>query len=111
MGRRLLNGCSVKQKVTFCIKVNKSYSLFTDVTELQTLIGLSVGKDDDNDGTMDPIAQLHTVGSAIAPLVYELKKDSNLPEFVKACEPVWKSMKEIPKLSELLVSGMFSYFL
>jgi len=50
--------------------------------------------------TMDRIAQLHTVGSAIAPLVYDLKKGSNLDAFLRA----FNLLKINAKLTSLLVS-------
>ena len=50
--------------------------------------------------TMDRIAQLHTVGSAIAPLVYDLKKDSNLDVFLET----FNLLKINAKLTSLLVS-------
>ena len=53
--------------------------------------------------TVDRIAKLHTVGSAIAPLVYGLTKDSGLLEFLKACEPIWKALENDPKLSNSFV--------
>ena len=48
---------------------------------------------EDNVHTMDRIARLHTVGSAIAPLVYKLEADSGLCGFLAACEPVWKAIE------------------
>lgn len=59
---------------------------------------------EDNAHTMDHIAMLHTVGSAIAPLVYELNKEVNLWEFIEAFNPVWKAVQADPKLSESFVS-------
>ena len=53
--------------------------------------------------TVDRIAKLHTVGSTIAPLVYELKRDSGLLEFLEKCEPVWKALVKDPKFSDLFV--------
>ena len=53
---------------------------------------------------VDRIAKLHTVGSAIAPLIYGLKKGSGLVEFLRACEPVWKALEKDPKLSDSFVS-------
>ena len=53
--------------------------------------------------TMDRVAKLHTVGSAIAPLVYGLDKSSGLAEFLEAYKPVWKAVEENPRLSESLV--------
>jgi len=53
--------------------------------------------------TMDRIAKLHTVGSAIAPLVYGLDKSSGLVGFLEACKPVWKAVEENPKISDSLV--------
>ena len=69
-----------------------------DVIELQNLIGLSMFEEDAI--TMDRIAQLHTVGSAIAPLVYDLKKGSNLDVFLRA----FNLLKINAKLTSLLVS-------
>ncbi|XP_065899490.1 E3 ubiquitin-protein ligase rnf213-alpha-like isoform X3 [Dysidea avara] len=66
----------------------------TDVIELQNLISMF----EEDVCTMDRIAQLHTVGSAIAPLVYDLKKDSNLDEFLRA----FNLLKIDAKLSALL---------
>lgn len=58
---------------------------------------------EDDKQTMDRIVKLHTVGSAIAPLIYGLKKNSGLLEFLNACEPIWKAVEEGPKLSALFV--------
>ena len=71
------------------------------MTELQTLIGLSMFESDKR--TMDRIAKLHTVGSAIAPLVYELKRTSGFMEFLKACEPIWKAVDKDPILCKSFV--------
>ena len=72
------------------------YVYCIDVIELQNLISMF----EEDVCTMDRIAQLHTVGSAIAPLVYDLKKDSNLDEFLRA----FNLLKIDAKLSALLVS-------
>ena len=53
--------------------------------------------------TMDRIAKLHTVGSAIAPLVYELDRNSGLSEFLEACKPILEVVHKDPKLSDSLV--------
>ena len=53
--------------------------------------------------TVDWIAKLHTVGLAIAPLVYGLKRKSGLVEFLKACEPVWEAVDKDPKLCDSFV--------
>jgi len=58
---------------------------------------------EDDKQTMDRIAKLHTVGSAIAPLVYGLEENSGLLEFLKACELIWKAIEIDPKLSALFV--------
>jgi len=50
--------------------------------------------------TMDRIAQLHTVGSAIAPLVYDLPKGSDVDGFLRA----FSLLKIDSKLTSLLVS-------
>ena len=75
-----------------------------DVTELQTFIGLSAFEEDA--AAMDRIAQLHTVGSAISPVVYKYKENRNVDfdEFLKACQPIWELLEVTPKLSESLVS-------
>jgi len=52
--------------------------------------------------TMDRIVQLHTVGSAIAPLVYDLKKGSDLNVFLRALS----LLKINAKLTSLLVSDV-----
>ena len=77
-------------------------AVIADVSELHNLIGLSMHED--NVCTMDRIAQLHTVGSAIAPLVYKLEADSGLSGFLKACEPVWKAIEVNPELLDSFVS-------
>lgn len=81
--------------------------VLTDVTELHNLVGLSLLED--NVHKMDRIAQLHTVGSAIAPLVYKLEADSGLHGFLKACESVWKAIETNPHLPNLFVSCLWSY--
>ena len=53
--------------------------------------------------TMDRIAKLHTVGSAIAPLIYGLKKKSGLIEFLKGYEPIWKTLDKDHKLCDSFV--------
>ena len=53
--------------------------------------------------TMDQIAKLHTVGSAIAPLIYGLKKKSGLVQFLKACEPVWEAVDKDRELCDSFV--------
>ena len=79
---------------------------YIDVIELQTLIGLSMFEEDPC--TMDRIAQLHTVGSAIAPLVYDLLKNSDFDEFLTN----FSAMNVDVNLTTLLVSyspcNMFS---
>ena len=87
---------------TFCI-----HTVFTDVTELHNLVGLSLLED--NVHKMDRIAQLHTVGSAIAPLVYKLEADSGLHGLLKACEPIWKAIEANPRLPNLFVSCLWFY--
>ena len=52
---------------------------------------------------MDQIANLHTVGSAIAPLIYGLKKKSGLEQFLKACEPVWEAVDKDRELCDSFV--------
>ena len=85
---------------------NIFYDYFlADVTELHNLVGLSMFED--NAQTMDRVAQLHTVGSAIAPLVYELDVDSGLSGFLQACEPVWKAIEVNPQLTVSFVSFLF----
>ena len=49
---------------------------------------------EDDKRMQDCIVKLHTVGSSLAPLVYDLKKDSGLVEFLKVCEPIWKAVEE-----------------
>ena len=58
-----------------------------------------------NAHTMDRIAMLHTVGSAIAPLVYELKKEVSFQEFLEAFKPVWKAVEKDSNLSDSFVSN------
>ena len=53
--------------------------------------------------TMDHMAMLHTVGSAIAPLIYDLKKKSSLVQFLKACEPIWEALDKDHKLCDSFV--------
>ena len=77
-------------------------SVLVDVTELHNLVGLSMF--DDNDQTMDRVALLHTVGSTLAPLIYELDIDSGLSGFLKACEPVWRAIEATPQLPNSFVS-------
>ena len=86
-------------------------SVLTDVTELHNLVGLSLLED--NVHKMDRIAQLHTVGSAIAPLVYKLEVDGGLHGFLKACEPIWKAIEANPRLPNLFVSCLWfcSYYM
>ena len=52
---------------------------------------------------MDQIAKLHTVGSAIASLIYGLKKESGLVQFLKACEPVWEAVDKDHELCDSFV--------
>lgn len=59
---------------------------------------------EDNAHTMDRVALLHTVGSAIAPLVYELEEECGLSGFLKACEPVWKAIEFNRQLPNSFVS-------
>ena len=75
--------------------------IFTDVIELHNLIGLTMFENDKR--TMDRIAKLHTVGSAIAPLIYGLKKKSGLVEFLKGCEPIWEALDKDHKLCDSFV--------
>ena len=53
--------------------------------------------------TMDRIAQLHTVGSAIAPLVYDLPKDSDFDVFLMTLNLLHID----DQLTSLLVSNEF----
>ena len=64
---------------------------------------MSVFEDDTQ--TVDRIAKLHTVGSAIAPLIYGLSKTSDFSEFLNAYESVWKAIEDENdlELSESLV--------
>jgi len=72
-------------------------------TGLQNLIVLSMFEEDVV--TMDRIERLHTVGSTIAPLVYDLKTDSSFDEFIMACKIVWKLVEhKVTELSTDLVS-------
>ena len=50
--------------------------------------------------------QIYLIGSSInlAPLVYELKKDSGLSEFMEASKHVLRSIKANAEVSELFVS-------
>ena len=92
------------------LETNGTYEIFmycnnlvlADITELHNLVGLSMFED--NAQTMDRVAQLHTVGSAIAPLVYELDVKSGLIGFLQACEPVWKAIEVNPQLTDSFVS-------
>lgn len=54
--------------------------------------------------TMDRIAMLHTVGSAIAPLVYELNEEISFQKFLEAFNPVWKAVESDPNLCDSFVS-------
>ena len=47
---------------------------------------------------------LHTVGSAIAPLVYELDEEIDLQNFLEAFKPVWKAVESDPNLCDSFVS-------
>ena len=62
---------------------------------------------EENACTMDRVAKLHTVGSAIAPLVYNLDADGGLCGFLNACEPVWKAIQKNPELPDAFVSSEF----
>ena len=57
--------------------------------------------------TMDRLAKHHTVGSAIAPLIYGLKKTSDLSQFLKACEPVWEAVDKDHELCDSFVRYMY----
>ena len=50
--------------------------------------------------------QIHLIGSSVnlSPLVYELKKESGLSEFIEACKHVLRSIKPNPEVSESFVS-------
>ena len=61
-----------------------------------------------NAHTMDRIAMLHTVGSAIAPLVYELDEDIGLQNFLEAFKPVWKALDSDHNLCDSFVSHFCS---
>ena len=69
---------------------------------MHNLVGLSMIEE--NACTMDRIAKLHTVGSAIAPLLYNLDADGGLSGFLKACEPVWKAIEKNSELPDAFVS-------
>ena len=75
-----------------------------DATELRNLIELSTFED--NVCAMDRIARLHTVGAQIAPLVYDLKENSDFDAFMKICEAVWLVLKANKSLAKSLVSCM-----
>ncbi|XP_065899482.1 E3 ubiquitin-protein ligase rnf213-alpha-like isoform X2 [Dysidea avara] len=71
-----------------------------DATELRNLIELSTFED--NVCAMDRIARLHTVGAQIAPLVYDLKENSDFDAFMKICEAVWLVLKANKSLAKSL---------
>jgi len=75
-----------------------------DATQLRNLIELSTIED--NVCAMDRIARLHTVGAQIAPLVYDLKKNSDFDIFMKICESIWQVLKANRSLAKSLVSIM-----
>ena len=83
------------------------FNLLLDVIELHNLIGLSMFENDKR--TMDQIAKFHTVGSAIAPLIYGLKKNSGLVQFLKACEPIWDAVDKDHELCDSFVRHMCTY--
>ena len=100
--QQLIDWLRRETKGLFLIHTHIIHVVLADVTELHNLVGLSILEN--NVGTMGRIARLHTVGSAIASLVYELDPDSGLCGFLEACEPVWKAIEVNPQLPSSFVS-------
>ena len=65
----------------------------------------------EGDDVNDLLADLVTVVSAFAPLIYErLDKDATNDELAQRCRLLWEALKNTPKMDELLVCSvaMFS---
>ena len=52
----------------------------------------------------DKLSYLQMVGSGYAPLIYELKENSDFSTFQKKCEALWEAISSNPKLLTCLVT-------
>lgn len=56
------------------------------------------------DHTRDLLTHLHTVGTAFAPLIYDLPLDAGCEVLVGRCKGLWDALEETPNLAECAVS-------
>ena len=58
----------------------------------------------EGDDVSDLLADLRTVVSAFAPLIYEhIDRDATNDELAKRCRQLWEALTNTPKMDELLV--------
>ena len=78
-------------------------SFYLDVGKLQNFV-LIAHQTASEDHTRDLLTHLHTVGTAFAPLVYDLPSDAGCEVLVGRCKGLWEALQETPDLSLTAVS-------
>lgn len=74
------------------------------LAHLQNLVVIMQRSSAGGDDVNDLLADLMTVVSAFAPLIYErIDKDATNEELAQRCRQLWEALKNTPKMDELLV--------
>ena len=68
-------------------------------------ITTSAGGEDDL--SHDKLLELQTVGSGLAPLIYDVKPGDGFQELKIKCETLWEVLKKKPNLPEVMVRHEF----
>ena len=82
-----------------------------DVGQLQNFVQVALATSGEGDLIRDLLSQLHTVGSAYAPLIYDLPKDASCHVLVGRCKWLWGQLDEHPDLSQKIVSFVYNIML
>ena len=82
---------------------------FLDVGQLQSFVVVA-HQTESEDHTRDLLTHLHTVGTAFAPLIYDLPSDAGCEVLVGRCKGLWEALEDTPNLAKLAVSLWLQIF-
>ena len=71
--------------------------------QLQNFVGVA-HQTASEDHTRDLLTNLHTIGTAFAPLIYDLPSNAGCEVLVGKCKGLWEALKETPNLAHIAVS-------
>lgn len=82
-----------------------------DLNDLQNFVNVSLATaaGGEDDLTRDKLSNLLTVGRGFGPLIYRLPSNASYQTLQEYCQPLWDTLKDAPKLFDLLVSWLKSY--